>query len=232
MSVYSKIFLATSRRLTSSVSTGYRPQVLWALPGFIGASWFIWSALSPDIQASVGLYYDPDVLVKKVEAERTQRLAAKEAALNAPKEGAGDDADEAGEEPEEEEDEEEAVTHEDIAASVSKAIEASGGDDDEDDEDDDDAAPATAPGPAEVEEEDAEEATAPVPSEEEEEEEEKEEEEEEEEEEAPKVKKVKLADLTLEEKYDYFAASATTPGEVSQLVFSIICGWNIEKVHV
>jgi hypothetical protein len=204
MSVYSRIFLATSRRLTSSVSTGYRPQVIWALPGFIGATWFLWGALSPDIQGSVGLYYDPDALLNKVEAERTQRLEAKEAS----KAGGGADGEKAGEDGEEEEEDaeeedEEAVTHEDIAAAVSKAVEQSGGDDEDEEEDDEDAAPATAPGPAEEEET----------------EDEKEDEEEEEEEEAPKKKKVKLADLTLEERYDHFAASATTPGEVSQFGF-------------
>jgi hypothetical protein len=215
MSVYSRIFTATSRRLTSSVSTGYRPQVLWAVPGFIGATWFIWAALSDDIQASVGLYYDPDALLNKVEAERTLRLEAKELALNGPK--ASGDEEEQGEEDEEEE----AVTHEDIAAAVSKAVELSGGEDDDDDEDDDDAAPATAPGPAE--EEEVEEEVEVVEEEEDKEEVEEEEEvvdeEEEEEEEAPKVKKVKMADLTLEEKYDLFAERATTPGEVRQVDF-------------
>jgi hypothetical protein len=102
-------------------------------------------------------------------------------------------------EPDEEEDEQEAVTYEDIAAAVSKAVEASGGDDE--DEDEDDAAPTTAPEPAEEEKG-----------------------EEEEEEEAPKKKKVKLAGLTLAEKYDHFAAMATAPGKVSQLSFRSVAG--------
>eukprot|EP00980_Cylindrotheca_fusiformis_P026674 scaffold16878_cov64-Cylindrotheca_fusiformis.AAC.1 len=112
MSVYSRIFASTSQRFVSSRISGRKipPQALWAFPGFVGFSWFIWDALTEDIRSSVGLYWDPDAVLKKVEAEREQRLEAKEAAKAAEKPS------EPEEEDDEEEDEEEVVTHEDIEA--------------------------------------------------------------------------------------------------------------------
>jgi hypothetical protein len=102
------------------------PQVLWAVPGFIGATWFIWHAfLSDKIQQSVGLHCDPDASLNKVEPECTQRLEAKEA-LNNPK-ASGEEE----EQEEEDEEEEEAVTHKDVAVAVSKAVELAGGEDDD-----------------------------------------------------------------------------------------------------
>ena len=136
MSVYSRIFAATTKRFSSAASSGRGfPQAAWALPGFLGVSWFIWGALDPEIRKSVGLYWDPDAVLNRVEAERTQRLEAREAAKAASKPAAPEPE-------EEEEDEEEAVTVKDIEAAVSAAVEQveveviidSTDDDDDDDE--------------------------------------------------------------------------------------------------
>jgi hypothetical protein len=126
MTVYSRIFAATSKRFSSAASSGrkYPPQLLWGLPGFVGATWFIWGALTEDIKQSVGLYWDPDVVIKRVDAERIQRIEAKEAAKAVGKPA----------EPEEEdEEEEEEVTAKDIEAAVNAAVEQAG-DADEDEE--------------------------------------------------------------------------------------------------
>jgi NACalpha-BTF3-like transcription factor len=186
MSVYSRIFAATSKKWVSSGASGRSipPQAFWAFPGLLGASWFIWDALNEDIKRSVGLYWDPDVILNTVEAEREQRMAAKEAVKAAGKPAA---ASEAEEEDEEEEEEEEAVTVKDIEEAVSAAIEESGGVEeavgaameesggDDDDDDDDDAGEVS----------------------------------------KPKEKKVKYDDLSQVEKWDRFMSSAMEPGEVS-----------------
>ena len=82
MAIYSRIFASTSGRFASAATTGrqYPPQLFWTLPGFVGFSWFIWGGLTDEIRQSVGLYWDPDAVNKRVEAEREQRLAAKEVA--------------------------------------------------------------------------------------------------------------------------------------------------------
>ena len=80
--VYSRIFAATSSRWTSAASTAagrqVPPQAMWAVPGFLGFSWFIWGALSDEIKQSVGLYWDPNVIINKVEADRAKRMEARE----------------------------------------------------------------------------------------------------------------------------------------------------------
>lgn len=106
---------------------------LWAVPAGITLTWFIWDALNDDIKQSVGLYYDPDAVMKRVEMERTQRLEAKEALKAASKPAKEDEDDD------EDEDEEEEVTAETIEAVVNKAIGAVGDDDDEEEEEDEDA---------------------------------------------------------------------------------------------
>eukprot|EP00538_Stauroneis_constricta_P010729 CAMPEP_0119563954 /NCGR_PEP_ID=MMETSP1352-20130426/25332_1 /TAXON_ID=265584 /ORGANISM="Stauroneis constricta, Strain CCMP1120" /LENGTH=51 /DNA_ID=CAMNT_0007612647 /DNA_START=82 /DNA_END=234 /DNA_ORIENTATION=+ len=47
---YARIFAATTKRLTSSAVKGANvpPQALWALPGLVGFTWFIWEALTDD----------------------------------------------------------------------------------------------------------------------------------------------------------------------------------------
>ena len=63
MSVYSRIFAATSQRLQASrrmMPNVPKEVAIWAFPGFLGASWFLWGALTEDIKRSVGLYWDPD----------------------------------------------------------------------------------------------------------------------------------------------------------------------------
>mmetsp|Transcript_28392 Transcript_28392/g.79865 ORF Transcript_28392/g.79865 Transcript_28392/m.79865 type:complete len:90 (-) Transcript_28392:1081-1350(-) len=84
---YARIFAATTKRLTSSAVKGANvpPQALWALPGLVGFTWFIWEALTDDIKQSVGLWWDPDAIVNRVEAEKQERLAAREAAKLAAK---------------------------------------------------------------------------------------------------------------------------------------------------
>ena len=74
--IYSKIFAETSRRFAGSSFKVNPPLALWAFPGFVGFSWFIWGALTEDIKSSVGLYWDPDRVLKRVEAEREQRIKA------------------------------------------------------------------------------------------------------------------------------------------------------------
>jgi flagellar biosynthesis GTPase FlhF len=202
MSVYSKIFASTSKRFASAVSSGrqYPPGIVWGLPGFVGFTWIIWGGLTEDIRSSVGLYWDPDAIIHRVEAERFQRLEAKAAAKAANKP--------ASESEEEEEDEEEGtVTAEDIEAAVNSAIEQSG---EADDEDEDASEPAKEEDPQEEEEEEKEEVN-----------EEEKEEEEEEEEEKPKKIKVNVDELTTEEKWDHWAARFTIPGEddVSSMYF-------------
>jgi hypothetical protein len=184
MSIYSRIFAATSKRLTSAGASGQRiPAVaFWAAPGLLGASWFIWGALNDDIKQSVGLYYDPDIVMKRVEAEREARMEAKEQ-LKAASKPKKDEEEDEEEEEEADEEEEEEVTAEDIEEAVSKAVEAAAGaDDDEDgagdDDDDDD-----------------------------------DDDEEEEEEEKPKKPKVNFNKLSREEKWEYFAERAVIPGE-------------------
>ena len=188
MSIYSRIFRQTSQKLMSSGMAVPKQQALWAVPGLVFGTWFLWGALTKDIKEMVGLYYDPDALLNKVEAERVARLQAKAQAKSSASSGSKAD----DEEEDEEEEEEEEVTHEDIQEAVEKAVQAA----------------------EEVEEEEApveeEEAAAPAPVEEEEEEAE---EEEEEEEETPKVPRKKLEDMTMEEKYDFFAEKAIVPGD-------------------
>jgi hypothetical protein len=190
MSIYSRIFAATSRRLTSAAISGQKlpPQALWAFPGFVGFTWFIWGALTDDIKQSVGLYYDPDAVMKRVEAERAQRLEAREKlkAASKPKKA---EKEEEEEDEEEEDSEEEEVTAKDIEAAVNKAVAAASDDDDDDDDDDADA--------GEAKEDNAE----------------GEDEEEEEEEEKPKKPKVDVGKLTLEEKWEYFAENSINPGD-------------------
>jgi hypothetical protein len=192
MSVYSRIFAATSKKWISSGASGRSipAQALWAFPGLLGASWFIWGALSEDIQSSVGLYWDPDVIINKVEAEREHRMEAREAAKASSKPAA---AASEPEEEDEEEEEEEAVTVKDIEEAVNAAVEESGGfEDNAEGGDDDDAM-----------------------------EEEEEKEEEEEEEEKPKPKRKKFSELSQVERWDRFMAGAMEPGEVS-LVYLFI----------
>ena len=165
--------------MTSGIAVP-KQQALWAVPGLVFGTWFLWGALTKDIKEMVGLYYDPDALLNRVEAERVARLQAKAQAKSA-------SSSKADEEEEDEEEEEEEVTHEDIQEAVEKAVQA-----------------------AEAVEEEEEEAPAPAPVVEEEEEAE---EEEEEEEETPKVPRKKLEDMTMEEKYDFFAEKAIVPGD-------------------
>jgi hypothetical protein len=117
----------------------------------VAFTWFIFGALTDDIKQSVGLYWDPEADVNKVEMERANRLEAR-AALKPKKPSKDDDEDD---EEEEEEEEEEEVTAETVAAAVAKVVEAAG---DDDDEDDDDAVP-----PSEEDEEEEEEEEEPKP---------------------------------------------------------------------
>lgn len=184
-SIYSRIFATTSRRFTSAAGAfkNLPSAGLWALPAAVGASWFIWDALTPDLRSSVGLYWDPDAVLKRVEAERTQRLEAKEALKAAAKPAKDEEEEEEEEEEAGEEEGEEEVTAEDIEEAVSSAVEDAG----------------------ESEEGEGEEEEKEVEAEEDE--------EEEEEEEAPKKKKVDFKSLTLEEKWEYFAETSIVPGE-------------------
>ena len=192
MSVYSRIFAATSRKFTSAAASGQRipPQALWAVPGFVTVTWFIWGALTDEIKQSVGLYYDPDIVVKRVEAERARRLEAKAAQKEAQKPKK--------DEPEEDEDEEEEVTAETIEAAVNKAAAASGNDNDTDTDDDDD----------EEEEEEA----GGDDGQGAEKKGDDDDDDEEEEEEAPKPK-IHFDQLSPEEKWEYFAEKAVEPGD-------------------
>ena len=132
MSVYSRIFAATSKRLTSAAASGggIPPLAFWAVPGAVTFTWFIWGALTDEIKQSVGLYYDPDAIVKRVEMERTKRLEAKGLLKAASK----PQKDEDDEEEDEEEEEEEEVTAETIEAAVNKAVKASEDADEEEEE--------------------------------------------------------------------------------------------------
>ena len=132
MSVYSRIFAATSKRLTSAAASGggIPPLAFWAVPGAVTFTWFIWGALTDEIKQSVGLYYDPDAIVKRVEMERTKRLEAKGLLKAASK----PQKDEEDEEEDEEEEEEEEVTAETIEAAVNKAVKASEDADEEEEE--------------------------------------------------------------------------------------------------
>jgi hypothetical protein len=165
---------------------------LWAFPAGLAATWFIFGALTDEIKQSLGLYWDPDAEINKVEMERAKRLEAREAlkAASKPAKGDDDDDEEEDEDASEDEEEEEEVTAESISAAVAKAVEASGDDDDEEEEED-----------------------APVPSSEGNDEEEEDEEEEEEEEEKPKKPKVDVTKLSQEGKWDYFAEKSVEPGE-------------------
>jgi hypothetical protein len=133
MSVYSRIFATTSKRLTSAAASGggIPPLAFWAAPGAVAFTWFIWGALTDEIKQSVGLYYDPDAIIKRVEMERTQRLEAK-GLLKAASKSQKDEE----EEDEEDEDEEEEVTAETIEAAVNKAVKASEDADEEEEEED------------------------------------------------------------------------------------------------
>jgi hypothetical protein len=162
-------------------------RLLWAFPAGLAATWFIWGALTDEIKQSVGLYWDPEAEINKVEMERAKRLEAREALKAASKPAKGDDDDDEDEDASEDEEEEEEVTAESISAAVAKAVEASGDDDEEEEED------------------------APVPSSEGDDEEE--EDEEEEEEEKPKKPKVDVTKLSQEGKWDYFAEKSVEPGE-------------------
>jgi hypothetical protein len=193
--VYSRIFAATSRRFTSAVrssGTTVPPQALWAVPGVVGASWFIWGALSVDIRSGLGLYWDPDAVLNKVEADRAKRLEDREALKVATSKSKSGGASMEAEE-EDDDEEEEDVTVEDIQVAVSKAVEAAEEEEEEEEED-------------VVEEEEAPAAEASGDDDEEEEEEEEEE-----------PKKKKLSDLTLEEKWERYAENAVKPGEVSSM---------------
>jgi len=137
MSVYSRIFATTSKRLTSAAASGggIPPLAFWAVPGGVTFTWFIWGALTDENKHSVGLYYDPDAIVKRVEMERTKRLEAKGLLKAASKPQKDEDDDE---EDEEEEDDEEEVSAETIEAAVNKAVKASEDADEEEEEEDED----------------------------------------------------------------------------------------------
>jgi hypothetical protein len=141
MSVYARIFAATSKRLASAGQSGktISPLTAWAFPGFVFGTWMIWGALSDDIKMSIGLYYDPDVVINRVQAEKDQRMAAR--AKSTDSSGKAEPAEEPEEEEEEAEEEEEQVTHEDIVAAVEDAVEQSGGGDDEEEEEEEEEAP-------------------------------------------------------------------------------------------
>lgn len=143
MSIYSRIFAKTSQRFASAAISGRSvpPHFVWGAPGFVAFTWFIWGALNDDIKESVGLYWDPDAAINRVEAEYLKRMEAREALKAASSPSKDDD---------EEEEEDEGVTAEDIEEAVNAAIEQSGGDDDEDE-----------PAPEEEEEEEEEEAPKP-----------------------------------------------------------------------
>lgn len=110
---------------------GVPPQLLWAVPGGVFATWFIWGALTDDIKESLGFRYDPDAVVNRVEAEKIERLAARSAAKAAskPPKVVDDEEEEAGDD-----DDDDDVTAESISAAVAKAVEASGGDDDDEED--------------------------------------------------------------------------------------------------
>ena len=200
MSVYSRIFATTTKKFTSAISSGrgkISPELYWVGPGLLGFSWFIWGALTQDIKQSVGLYWDPDAVINRVEAERIQRMEAKEAAKAALKPAKA-------EEEEEEEEEEEAA--------------AGGGGGDDDDDDDDDAKGVTNDSIMEAINKAAAVDTSPVTvdsTDDDDDDDDDAEEEEEEEEEAPKKPKVDVASLSPQEKWDYFADRAVEPGDVS-----------------
>jgi hypothetical protein len=130
----------------------FQSFLLFLFQAGVAFTWFIFGALTDDIKQSVGLYWDPDAEVNKVEMERAKRLEAR-AALK-PKKPAKDDDDDEGED--DDDDGEEEVTAETVAAAVAKAVEA--GDDDEEEDakesDDDD-------GEEEEEEEEVEEPKKP-----------------------------------------------------------------------
>jgi hypothetical protein len=65
--------------------------------------WFIWGALTDEIKQSVGLYYDPDAVIKRVEMERTKRLEAKGPLKKESQPSKDDDDDDDDDEEEEEE---------------------------------------------------------------------------------------------------------------------------------
>jgi hypothetical protein len=192
MSVYQKIFSTTSKRFANSSlisKSALSPErALWAFPAGLAFTWFVWGALTDEIKQSVGLYWDPDAEINRVEMEREKRLEAREAlkAASKPAKAADDD-----EEEDEEEEEEEEVTAETISAAVAKAVEAAGGEEDDDDDDDDDAVPSTEDS---GDDDDADE-------------------EEEEEEEKPKKVKVDVEKLSDTEKWDYFASKSIEPGD-------------------
>jgi hypothetical protein len=146
MSIYQKIFATTSRRFASSGLISKQmlspERLLWAFPAGLAATWFIWGALTDDIKQSVGLYWDPEADMNKVEMERAKRMEAKAALKAASRPAKSDDDDEDDDEeedvpPAEEDEEEEEVTAEDISAAVAKAVEASGDDEEEEEEEED-----------------------------------------------------------------------------------------------
>jgi hypothetical protein len=186
MSVYARIFAATSKKFTSaagSLNASMQKLGVWGVPAAVGFTWFIWGALTDDIKKSVGLYYDPDAVLKQIEAEREQRLEARQAAK--PKKAEPDDDDEDEDDDDDDDDEEEEVTADTIASAVQAAVEASAGGDEDDDEDN-----------AESTSDDADE-------------------DDEEEEEKPKKKKPKVDfnSLSQDEKWDYVANTFIEPGE-------------------
>jgi len=196
MSVYQKIFAATSRRAAaSSAITSQKlftkaPQALWAIPAGTAATWFIFGALTDEIKQSVGLYYDPHFDVNRVEMERATRIEAKEAekAVKAAAKGGNDDDEDEDEDDEEEEDDA-------VSAAVSKAVASAMTDDDDDDDDDEEEEATGAASSPDVDDE------------------EEEEEEEEESPKAPKKPKIKLEDMSLEDRWDDFLDKAIKPGE-------------------
>ena len=129
MSIYQKIFSTTTKRALNSTGliskSALSPErALWAVPALTAFTWFIFGALTDDIKQSMGLYWDPDAEINRVEAERAKRLEAREALKAASKPAKEDDD-------EEEDDEEDEVTAETVSAAISKAVEAAG-DDEED----------------------------------------------------------------------------------------------------
>ena len=187
MSIYQKIFAATSRRAATSAAFSTKtamsraPQALWAVPAGVAATWFIFGALTDEIKQSVGLYYDPLTDVNRVEMERVKRMEAREAekAVKAAAKGGDDDEDDDDEDDE-------------ISAAVSKAVASAMTDDDDDDDED------------EVSQEEESAAVIATSSDEEE----------EEEEEAPsKPKEKAVEDMSLEERWDDFLAKSINPGE-------------------
>jgi hypothetical protein len=157
--------------------------LFFLFPAGVAFTWFIFDALSDDIKKSVGLYWDPDAELNRVEMERAKRLEARAALKQKkPVKDVDDEEEEDNDDREEEEDE---ATAETVAAAVAKAVEAA---DDDDDEEEDDAGPATE---SNDEGEDEEEESA----------------------EKSKKPKVDFNSLSNEEKWDFLAFKFVEPGE-------------------